>query len=110
MADSAERAAVQLAELSNKYSEAQRNAQKAMSLFKDTRDENEVLKSNFEALKQASLRPPIEPLTSHAWPARSPAPPQNNPTPSPTRSHVVPPPSLLVAPAGTSAGLATELL
>jgi hypothetical protein len=57
MAESAERAAVQLAELSNKYSEAQRNAQKAMSLFKDTREENEVLKSNFEALKQASLRP-----------------------------------------------------
>jgi hypothetical protein len=104
MADSAERAAMQLAELSNKYSEAQRNAQKAMSLFKDTRDENEVLKSNFEALKQASHRPRIEPLTSHAWPARSPAPPQNNPTPPPARGRVVPLPPLPVAPDERRAG------
>ena len=104
MADSAERAAMQLAELSNKYSEAQRNAQKAMSLFKDTRDENEVLKSNFEALKQASHRPRIEPLTSHALPARSPAPPQNNPTPPPARGRVVPLPPLPVAPDERRAG------
>ena len=31
----------------------QRNAQRAMALFKETRDENELLKSNFDALKQA---------------------------------------------------------
>jgi hypothetical protein len=82
---SAERVAAQLAELSSKYSEAQRNAQKAMALFKDTRDENEVLKSNFEALKQASLR---RRLTARARPARqrcyaaSPSPD----TPGPTAS------------------------
>ena len=35
MADS-ERVTGQLADLTNKYSEAQRNAQKAMALFKDT--------------------------------------------------------------------------
>jgi len=51
MADS-ERVTGQLADLTNKYSEAQRNAQKAMALFKETRDENDMLKSNFEALKQ----------------------------------------------------------
>ena len=55
MEDGNDRVTVQLSELTNKYSEAQRNAQKAMALFKETRDENEVLKSNFEALKQASL-------------------------------------------------------
>ena len=49
-----DRLAAQLSELTSKYSEAQRNAQKAMALFKDTRDENDVLKSNFEALKQVS--------------------------------------------------------
>ena len=56
MAESNERVAAQLSELSSKYSEAQRHAQKAMALFKDTRDENELLKSNFEALKQANIR------------------------------------------------------
>lgn len=54
MAES-DRLAAQLSELTSKYSEAQRNAQKAMALFKDTRDENELLKSNFEALKQVGL-------------------------------------------------------
>lgn len=58
MEEASDRATVQLSELTNKYSEAQRNAQKAMALFKETRDENEVLKSNFEALKQASLTSP----------------------------------------------------
>ena len=53
MGDS-DRLAAQLSELTSKYSEAQRNSQKAMALFKDTRDENDVLKSNFEALKQVS--------------------------------------------------------
>eukprot|EP00960_Hanusia_phi_P046603 757934-Hanusia_phi.AAC.3 len=43
----------QLADLSAKYSEAQRNAQKAMSLFKETQEENDELRSNFETLKMA---------------------------------------------------------
>jgi hypothetical protein len=54
MGDS-DRLAAQLSELTSKYSEAQRNAQRAMALFKETRDENDVLKSNFEALKQVRL-------------------------------------------------------
>lgn len=56
-----ERVAGQLADLTNKYSEAQRNAQKAMALFKDTRDENDMLKSNFEALKQVHAARPHRP-------------------------------------------------
>jgi hypothetical protein len=64
MEEASDRATVQLSELTNKYSEAQRNAQKAMALFKETRDENEVLKSNFEALKQASLLTSRRPRTA----------------------------------------------
>ncbi len=48
-----ERTIQQLGELSAKYAEAQRNAQKAMALFKETRDENEELRNNFDTLKQA---------------------------------------------------------
>lgn len=39
MSESAERTIQQLGELSAKYTEAQRNAQKAMALFKETRQE-----------------------------------------------------------------------
>ena len=74
MEEASDRATVQLSELTNKYSEAQRNAQKAMALFKETRDENEVLKSNFEALKQASLLtsrpgPPCQSLAAMSTPS-----------------------------------------
>lgn len=40
-------------DVSAKYAEAQRNAQKAMALYKETREENEELRENFEKLKQA---------------------------------------------------------
>jgi hypothetical protein len=40
-------------DLGAKYAEAQRNAQRAMALFKETRDENEALRGNFETLKDA---------------------------------------------------------
>ncbi|EKX53017.1 hypothetical protein GUITHDRAFT_161142 [Guillardia theta CCMP2712] len=43
----------QLSDLSARYSEAQRNAQKAMSLFKEAQEENDELRSNFETLKIA---------------------------------------------------------
>ncbi|KAJ1474600.1 hypothetical protein T484DRAFT_1831733 [Baffinella frigidus] len=42
-----------LEELAAKYEQAQHNAQKAMALFKATREENEDLRNNFERLKQA---------------------------------------------------------
>jgi hypothetical protein len=42
-----------VAELSAKYAEAQRSAQRAMALFKETREENEELRGNFETLKEA---------------------------------------------------------
>jgi hypothetical protein len=53
MGDPPERIMQQLGEVSAKYAEAQRNAQKAMGLYKEARDENEELKSNFNTLKQA---------------------------------------------------------
>ncbi len=40
-------------EIGAKYAEAQRNAQKAMALYKETREENDELRENFEKLKRA---------------------------------------------------------
>jgi hypothetical protein len=42
MEEASDRATVQLSELTNKYSEAQRNAQKAMALFKAKGKEKDV--------------------------------------------------------------------